>query len=115
MLCSKNEVTSVKRIDAIDATTKLEISNPGTIEDTPHKRKTLIKNAKTPSVKILIGSAMICKIGLMNVFTTPNKIAATTAACGLATIKPGKTYATTRREIVLIVILANNFISIYSL
>ena len=52
---------------------------PGTSIDVPHRSRTLIRNAAIPKVKIEIGRATSCRIGLINVLTTPITTAATTA------------------------------------
>lgn len=85
----KNQETKERTIEASTAVRKLSISNPGTIKLVNHKSKTLIKNAAIPKVTSVMGSAIICNIGLMKVFTTPITIAVTTADHKFAKTNPG--------------------------
>lgn len=87
---------SERIIEATIAVRKLSILNPGTIRLVSHKSATFIKKAAIPKVKIEIGKATICTIGLINVFTTPITIAATTAAQMPDRTNPGIRYATTK-------------------
>jgi len=58
--------------------------NPGTSLEVPYKRRTFIRNAVIPKVKIERGSAISCKIGRIKVFTSPMTTAATTPVQMLA-------------------------------
>ena len=74
-----NQETRERRIEAKNAVQKLAITNPGTSIELPQRRKTLIIIAVIPKVKIDIGRAISWSMGLINVFTIPMTIAATTA------------------------------------
>ncbi len=71
------------------AVRKLLIMKPGTIRLVNHKRKTLIKKAAIPKVTRLIGRAIICNIGLINVLIIPNTTAVTIAADREVNLNPG--------------------------
>lgn len=89
-------------MEAISAVLKSEITKPGTNLDVSQSKKTLIRKAVIPNVRMEIGSAMSCKIGLIRVFTIPIAIAATTAVQMLAKWKPGTRYSTTKSAKTLI-------------
>lgn len=76
-------------MDATMAVWKLTISNPGTACEENHKSATLIRNAEMPKVRMEMGRATNCKIGLRSVLTIPNTIEATTAEPKLAILNPG--------------------------
>lgn len=78
------------------AVLKSAIKKPGTNLEVPKSKATLIKNAAIPKVRMEIGSAINCNIGLIRVLTIPIAIAATTAVQILANWKPGTRYSTTR-------------------
>jgi hypothetical protein len=54
----RNQETRERTIEAIVATVKFEIIKPGTNMDVVQRRKTLIRNAAIPNVKIEIGRAI---------------------------------------------------------
>ena len=65
------------------------IVKPGTSKLAPHNRNTFIRNANIPNVRMVIGSAMSCNIGLISAFIIPITIAATIAALSPSISKPG--------------------------
>jgi hypothetical protein len=84
---------------------KLSIVKPGTNLAVIQRRKTLIKKAAIPNVRIEIGSAISCKIGRIKVFTTPIATAATipdqipdnsNPGTKKSTIKRAKTFTASR-------------------
>lgn len=80
---------SERSIDAITAVKNEFIWKPGTIMLASQIMNTLIRKAVIPKVRIVMGSAMICKIGLRNVLATPITIAATTASQTVVKVNPG--------------------------
>jgi len=108
----RNQETNERASEAIMAVLKLSITNPGTTFELPQRRRTFIKNAATPKVKSEIGRAISCNIGLMNVFTIPITIAATTAVQNEASENPGTIYSTTRSAKTLTASLITSFILI---
>ena len=62
------------------AVQKLSIAKPGTTKDIPQSRTTLIRKAVTPKVIMDRGIKIICKTGLIKVFTTPTTTAVTIKA-----------------------------------
>ena len=87
-LCRNQEVSD-KTTDPIAAVVKSEMSNPGTTKLVTQRRKTLIKNAATPKVRMVIGRATICKTGFRNVLKTPKTTAVTTKELVFSNVNPG--------------------------
>lgn len=80
----RNQETSDRTIADTKAVVKLSIVKPGTSFVVPQRRRTFIKKAAIPKVKIERGSAIIWSIGRMNVLTRPMTMAATTPVQMLA-------------------------------
>jgi hypothetical protein len=105
-----NQVTKERRIEAKKAVQKLAISNPGIIFDVPQRRRTLIRSAVIPRVKIEMGRVMSWRTGLIKVFTIPMAIAAMIAVQILARWNPGTRYSTTKSATTLTRSLHMSFI-----
>ena len=65
------------------------MSNPGTTRLVTQSRKTLIRNAAIPKVRIVMGSATIWRTGRRNVLKIPNTTAVTTKELVLSKVNPG--------------------------
>lgn len=105
----KNQPIKVNRIEASTAVQKSVISNPGTIQEASISKKTLIKKANIPRVKIERGSAINCNTGLIYVFITPIMMAATIAFHKFVMVKPGSKYSTISKAITLTLIQTKAF------
>lgn len=80
------------------AVKKPSILKPGTIDAANSNSKTLMTKEKRPRVKIVNGSAIICRIGRKKVLITPMTTAATIAALISVNTKPGKIDETINNE-----------------